>query len=151
MPFHEQAREFLWFCAPALILGFVLRVLMTWQMPYGYMQFDSADFLSTTARFLSKGHFVIHSKRTFLVPLLYALPFIFKVPALIVIPIFQHLLGTGILGSAGTLFNVQQACNFTVAKTFHCIKVEYCPVPDRQRAILSRGRCEEDRWPENTS
>jgi len=97
MPFHEQAREFLWFCAPALILGFVLRVLMTWQMPYGYMQFDSADFLSTTARFLSKGHFVIHSKRTFLVPLLYALPFIFKVPALIVIPIFQHLLGLGIV------------------------------------------------------
>lgn len=98
-----QMREFLWFCAPALLLGLTLRVLMTWQMPYGYMQFDSADFLLTTQRFLTKGALVIHSKRTFLVPILYALPFFLKIPALIVIPIAQHLLGLGVVLITGAL------------------------------------------------
>ena len=102
--FREPAtREFLWFCAPALLLGLVLRALMTWQMPYGYMQFDSADFLMTAHRFLTKGALTIHSKRTFLVPILYTLPFLLKIPGLIVIPIAQHLLGLGVVLMTGAL------------------------------------------------
>ncbi len=100
---NPEAREFLYFCAPALLVGLILRGLMTWQMPFGYMQFDTADFLLTVHRLLSRGHFVIHSKRTFLVPLLYTLPFLLKVPALIVIPIAQHLLGLGVVFMSGLL------------------------------------------------
>jgi len=98
-----RVREFILLCAPALLLGFVLRLLMTWQMPYGYMQFDSADFLTTAHRLLSKHQFLIHQKRTFLVPVLYALPFYLKIPALIVIPLAQHLLGLGIVLMSGLL------------------------------------------------
>lgn len=100
---NPQLREFLWFCAPALLLGLALRVLMTWQMPYGYMQFDSADFLLTIHRFITKGALTIHGKRTFLVPLLYTLPFVLKIPALIVIPIAQHLLGLAVVLMTGVL------------------------------------------------
>ncbi len=100
---NRQVRELLWYCAPALLLGLALRVLMTWQMPYGYMQFDSADFLLTAHRFLSKHELIIHSKRTYLVPILYTLPFILKIPALIVIPVAQHLLGLGVVLMSGLL------------------------------------------------
>ena len=100
---NPDLREFLLFCAPALVLGFVLRLLMTWQMPYGYMQFDSADFLTTAHRLLSKHELIIHQKRTFLVPVLYALPFLLKIPALIIIPVAQHLLGLGVVFISGLL------------------------------------------------
>src|SRR5438874_13141873 len=78
--FHELLR----WCAPALLVGLVLRVLLTAQMPFGYMQFDTADFLITAQRFITAGDSVIHMKKTFLVPILYTLPFVLRVPALIV-------------------------------------------------------------------
>ncbi|MEI9895934.1 MAG: hypothetical protein WDN28_19190 [Chthoniobacter sp.] len=96
-------REFLWFCVPALLLGLILRAVMTWQMPYGYMQFDSADFLFTICTYFERHHVVIHTKRTFLVPLLYTLPFILRLPALIFIPIAQHLSGLGVVLMSGAL------------------------------------------------
>lgn len=100
---NPQVREFLWLCMPALVLGLVLRTLMVCQMPYGYMQFDSADFLVTANRFITKHALLIHSKRTFLVPILYTLPFILKIPALIAIPIAQHILGMGVILMTGLL------------------------------------------------
>lgn len=99
-------RELLWYCAPALFLGVALRALLTWQMPYGYMQFDSADFLATAVSFLTKGSLSIHSKRTFLVPILYTLPFVLRLPALIVIPIAQHLLGIAVILMSGALIRL---------------------------------------------
>ncbi|MEP6673345.1 MAG: hypothetical protein ABJF10_29620 [Chthoniobacter sp.] len=98
-----QMREFLWFCVPALLLGFILRVVMTWQMPYGYMQFDSTDFLYTVSTFFEKHKVVIHSKRTFLVPLLYTVPYLLHLPALILIPLVQHLSGLGVILMSGAL------------------------------------------------
>ncbi|MDR3402929.1 MAG: hypothetical protein P4L99_10570 [Chthoniobacter sp.] len=100
---HPQTKEFLWWCAPALLLGLILRAVITWQMPYGYMQFDSADFLFTAATFFERHHVSIHSKRTFLVPLLYTIPFILHLPALIFIPIAQHLSGLGVVLMSGAL------------------------------------------------
>src|SRR5438067_8270727 len=87
--FHELLR----WCAPALLLAFAVRALLTIQMPYGYMQFDTADFLVTAQRFMMHGDTVIHGKKTFLVPILYTLPFVLHIPALIVIPLAQHFLG----------------------------------------------------------
>lgn len=103
----NQARQIIGetfrFCLPALVLGLVLRVLMLWHMPYGYMQFDSADFLVTANALLTKGTLSIHAKRTFLVPVLYAIPFLLHLPALIVIPIAQHMLGVAQVLAVGFL------------------------------------------------
>lgn len=100
-------RELVKYCLPALVVGFVLRALLTVQMPYGYMQFDTADFLTTTHRFILNGDSVMHGKKTFLVPILYTLIYVplafLKVPVLIVIPLLQHALGLVMVLMVGAL------------------------------------------------
>ena len=89
-----QVREVLLWSLPALLLGLVLRVMLTSSLPYGYMQYDSADYLVTAQRFFSNWDLVIHNKKTFLTPILFTLVFLIKiVPALIIIPLIQHLFG----------------------------------------------------------
>ena len=48
-----RLRELLLWCAPALLVGAVLRLFMEMRMPYGYIQFDTADFLLTPYRLLA--------------------------------------------------------------------------------------------------
>lgn len=86
-------RELLLWCAPALLLGAALRLFMEMRMPYGYIQFDSADFLLTPFRLLADHHYVIDSKKAFFTPTFFAVPFFLHIPALLFIPIAQHLLG----------------------------------------------------------
>lgn len=90
---EKEGRAFLLWCLPALVIGFALRAALTVQMPYGYFQFDSPDFLRTPYKLLRSGDLVIHGKKTFLIPLLYTVPFLLRLPALIVIPLAQHALG----------------------------------------------------------
>jgi hypothetical protein len=100
---NPQVREFFLFCAPGLFIGLLIRAWMTVQMPCGYVQYDSADFLSTARHLLHDGDFWLNNKRTFLVPLLYTVPFLVKIPALYLIPLAQHLLGLLTVGMAGVL------------------------------------------------
>ncbi len=100
---RAKCKELFIFCAPALLVGLFVRTLMTWRMPYGYMQFDSADFLLTAEHLFSGGSIIIQNKRTYLVPLLYTLACLFKVPALVLIPLAQHLLGMGVILMTGLL------------------------------------------------
>jgi hypothetical protein len=86
-------REVLWYCLPALIVGIALRAALTIQMPYGYVQYDSAEYLVTPFRLLKSGTLFVEGKRGFLVPILFTIPFLLHLPALIVIPLGQHLLG----------------------------------------------------------
>lgn len=87
-------RELLWFCLPALLVGLALRVWLTVGMPYAYFQPDSPDLLVTPDHLFNDGKFDLHQKKTFLVPILYTAAFLIpKVPALVSIPVFQHLLG----------------------------------------------------------
>jgi hypothetical protein len=89
-----RTREVLLWSLPAILLGVVLRGLLTYSMPYGYVQYDTADFLVTTQRFAANWDLVIHNKKTFLTPILFTLAYINKVvPALIFVPLLQHLFG----------------------------------------------------------
>lgn len=74
-----------------------------WQMPYGYLQFDSPSFLYTGAEWLRHHVVRLPSKRSFLTPVTFALPLILPVRSLVVIPAAQHLLGLLQIIFAGAL------------------------------------------------
>ena len=93
---NPRLRELFRWCLPALIVGALLRIAVTMDMPYGYTQYDSADYLTTTRAFIKEHRLHIHSKRSFLTPVLFSLPFLLPVPALLVIPAAQH--GMGLIG-----------------------------------------------------
>ena len=102
--FRDPAFRDAWlWCLPALILGLALRAALEWAMPYGYIQYDSADFLVTPYRWLLDHHYVIHSKKAFLSPTFFTLPFLLHVPALVFIPLAQHVAGLLEVFCAGAL------------------------------------------------
>jgi hypothetical protein len=86
-------RELLGWCLPALLVGLALRVALVWSMPYGYVQYDSSDYLVTTQRLIQDHRFYIHNKRSYLTPTLFSAAFALPVPALITITAAQHLMG----------------------------------------------------------
>ncbi|MGA3170931.1 MAG: hypothetical protein ABSE62_07930 [Chthoniobacteraceae bacterium] len=94
-------RELVAWCLPALILGALARAALTLHFPYGYFQEDTADFLVTAERLLRHHALVIHGKKAFLAPICFTIPFLLHIPALIVIPIVQHLAGLAATVLAG--------------------------------------------------
>src|SRR5271166_4518033 len=94
-------REVLLWCLPALALGGIARVALNIHFPYGYFQPDTPDFLETAERLVMHHELVIHGKKAFLAPICFAIPFLLHVPAMIVIPIVQHLAGLGATLIAG--------------------------------------------------
>jgi hypothetical protein len=101
-----RLRELLLWCAPALLVGAALRLFMEMRMPYGYIQFDSADFLLTPFHLLADHHYVIDSKKAFLTPTFFAIPFFLHIPALLFIPIVQHVMGLLEVVIAGALMRL---------------------------------------------
>jgi hypothetical protein len=91
--FHARFRELLLWCLPALLAGAAVRGWILWHYPYGYVHPDSADFLITADQLLRRHHFVLHGKKAFLAPILFALPLLARIPTLLVIPWAQHLFG----------------------------------------------------------
>jgi hypothetical protein len=91
--FHARLRELLLWCLPALVVGTVARGYILFHFPYGYVHPDSADFLITADQLLRRHHFVLHGKKAFLAPVLFALPLLERIPSLLVIPWAQHLFG----------------------------------------------------------
>ncbi len=89
----SRVREVIMWCLPALIVGFLLRTALLVALPYGYCTVDTPDFLGTPYKLIYKHQFRIHGKKTFLQPIVYSVPFFIGVPALIAIPVFQHLCG----------------------------------------------------------
>ena len=98
-----DTREFLLWCAPALLAGLILRVFLCLHLPYAYYHDDAPDFLTTPDRLLHDHRFELHEKKTFLVPILFTIPFFLKIPTLITIPILQHALGLGLVLLLGLL------------------------------------------------
>ena len=96
-------RQLLLWCLPALIVGGVLRLMLIVHFPYGYVQADTADFLITTERLLKHHSLVLHGKKSFLAPILFTIPFLLHIPALIVLPLAQHGLGMILTVLAGAL------------------------------------------------
>lgn len=103
-PFRDPAkREFLLYCLPALLIGLLLRVSLCVQMPMGVYHDDTPDFLCTVDRLLIENEWQLHGKKTFLVPIVYTIPFLLPFPVLVSIPVFQHLLGLGLILIIGLL------------------------------------------------
>jgi hypothetical protein len=96
-------RELLLWCLPALILGAIARAALIIHFPYGYFQGDTPDFLVTAERLIRNHSLVIHGKKAFLAPICFTIPFLLHIPALIVIPIAQHLAGLVATVIAGAL------------------------------------------------
>ncbi|MGA3171666.1 MAG: hypothetical protein ABSE62_11715, partial [Chthoniobacteraceae bacterium] len=95
--------ELLLWCVPALVAGAFLRLLIEIRMPYGYVQFDSADFLLTPFKLLAKHAYAIDSKKAFFTPTFFTIPFLLHIPALLFIPIVQNLMGLVEVVIAGAL------------------------------------------------
>ncbi|HEX4085847.1 MAG TPA: hypothetical protein VHY22_13120 [Chthoniobacteraceae bacterium] len=98
--------ELLLWCLPALLAGGALRLLMEIRLPYGYIQFDSADFLLTPFKLLAEHRYVIDSKKAFLTPTFFSIPFLLHIPALLFIPIAQHIMGLVEVVIAGALIRM---------------------------------------------
>ena len=96
--------EFLWFCVPGVALAAVLRAWLMVAMPWGYYHPDTHDFLTNIYSLKAHRHWEIHGKTTFLTPVCYTLAyFVPKVPALIVIPLAQHLRGLLVVLMTGAI------------------------------------------------
>lgn len=98
-----RLHELLWYCLPGVLVAVFVRVWLTASLPYGQYHFDTPDFLQTPYDLLHGYRLTIHNKKTFLTPLLYTVPFLLHVPALILIPLGQHALGTGLVLMVGAL------------------------------------------------
>src|SRR5438876_545094 len=99
----RSSLEVMWLCLPALVAGLVLRLMLSCQMPYGYIQVDTPEFLTTSLKFVTEHRFELDPKKTFLAPLFFTAPFALKLPALKAIPIAQHTLGMGLILMVGVL------------------------------------------------
>ena len=99
----RRLHEFLWHCVPGVFVGLVLRAWLMASLPYGYYHPDTHDFMTTVYLLKAHHHWAVHGKTTFLTPLLYALAFFPKVPALFVIPLAQHARGLLLVLMTGAL------------------------------------------------
>ncbi len=99
----RRVHEFLWFCVPGVTIALFLRGWLMTAMPYGYYHPDTHDFLTTVFFLKAHHHWEVHGKTTFLTPLLYALAFVPKVPALFLIPLAQHARGLLLVLMTGAL------------------------------------------------
>ena len=106
----KKYQEVLLYCIPALLVGIALRAALTGQMPWGYVQYDTAEYLETPFRLLKGGAFFVNGKRGFLVPILFTIPFLLHIPALIAIPLGQHLLGLAATAMSGALVRFWFRC-----------------------------------------
>ncbi len=87
-----------------MLIGLLLRTMLMIDLPYGNIHPDSADLLMTPDYLIHKGQPRLNSKKTFLVPVLYTAAFaVPKAPALVVIPLAQHLLGLATVAIAALL------------------------------------------------
>lgn len=99
----------LW-CLPALLVGAALRLALSLHLPFAYFHDDAPDFFATPFLLLRDGEFILHTKKTWLVPTIFTVPFLTGMPAMIAIPIFLHLLGLVIIGLAGVLCSLWFRC-----------------------------------------
>lgn len=90
---QPAVREFLWWCLPAFLAAIVVRVVLMVQLPYAIYHVDSSDVLVTADRWVHAHKWMIHGKKTFLVPVIYTALALLRIPLLLTIPVVQHLAG----------------------------------------------------------
>lgn len=101
-PATLKFRRLLWWCLPALIIGFIVRVGFITAVPEAYFGSDSPSYFQTADKLWKhRHHFVLREKRRWVYPLLCTpLPALPWSPA-ISVSIVQHLLGLGIILGVG--------------------------------------------------
>ncbi|HPA19689.1 MAG TPA: hypothetical protein PLU30_18215 [Verrucomicrobiae bacterium] len=104
------ARRMLWLCAPALVLGIILRVTLMAQMPCAFINDDTRTIMSTVEEFVEKGRFETSPKKVFLAPFLYSVPVFLHQPALPWIAAGQHVLGLFAVLAFGALCSLWFRC-----------------------------------------
>ena len=111
-PLHE----FLWFSVPGVLVALIVRAWLTVVLPWGYYHPDTHDFMTSVYYLKAHHHWEVHGKTTFLTPLLYTLAFyVPKVPALILIPLAQHLRGLLVVLMMGGLCRLWcQSCRWFI-------------------------------------
>lgn len=67
----SPATQWLWWCVPALVLASALRLSLIWSWPEALFWPDSDDSLSTAAHWVDEGVWKMHTKKTWLSPLIY--------------------------------------------------------------------------------
>lgn len=98
-----RLHELLWYCVPGVAVALIVRAWLMVSMPYAQFHFDTPDFLQTPYELLCNHRLSLHNKKTFLTPLLYTLPFLCRIPAMLAIPVGQHLLGMALVLMVGAL------------------------------------------------
>ena len=100
---NPRLHELLWYSVPGVAVALFVRGWLMATMPYAQFHFDTQDFLQTPYELLCNHRLSLHNKKTFLAPVLFTLPFLCRVPAMLAIPIGQHLLGTAQVLMTGAL------------------------------------------------
>lgn len=89
--------------APTLAIAVALRLALSCAQPAAYFQYDTHDYLLTADLWFSEGEIKIHKKRTPLYPLFLLGATAIPVPAAVLVPVLQHLLGVGAVLAAAHL------------------------------------------------
>jgi hypothetical protein len=80
-------------CLPAAAVAIGLRLWLLYYMPGAFAHDDTAQILLTPERLIERGSFDIHSKRTFLTPILYTIAALLHIPVAYFASIVQHIFG----------------------------------------------------------
>src|SRR5450432_3680163 len=92
-------RECVMLCLPALVIGLVLRILLTMAVPEGFYGSDSNSYFDTARKLWNEHRFAVNDKRRWLYPIMLAPSPVLPVSPARSIPFAQHLIGlASILG-----------------------------------------------------
>ena len=96
-------RRVLLFCLPALLVAAALRGWLFYEVPSAFINSDVRTIISSSDELVATGNLDINSKRTFLSPILYAIPLALRLPLLPSIAFAQHAAGIAMVFFIGVL------------------------------------------------
>jgi hypothetical protein len=80
-------------CLPAALVAIALRAWLLAHMPAAFVHNDTPGIVETAEALVTRGAWVLDSKKTFLQPLVACIPALLHVPILPFLAVTQHLLG----------------------------------------------------------
>jgi hypothetical protein len=90
-------------CLPAAAIAIGLRLWLLYHMPGAFVHDDTYQIVQTPERLLERGIFALHSKRTFLTPVLYSIPALLHLPIAYFAAVVQHVFGVLLIFVVGLL------------------------------------------------
>lgn len=90
-------------CLPAAVIAAGLRLWLLYYMPGAFVHGDTGQILLTPETLLERDVLLIHSKKTFLTPILYSIPAVLHLPIVYFAAIVQHVFGVLLVFVVGLL------------------------------------------------